>query len=252
VTLDFEQLQLAEPYDGSDTIAMGDGSGLQIDNIGSLSLQTPTYTLHLSQVLHCPTAIAKLLSINQFCEDNNWFFILTDSHYFTKDKQTGLTLLEGKSDGGLYPIHTTTTALNKARIHKAMLGIKAYTSVWHSRLGHPSFTVVHAVLIQHSLPVLGSLHNKEFCEPCQLGKSKQLPFPLSSRISLAPLWLIHTDVWSSPVPSLEGYKYYVIFIYDFSRFSWLYPLKTKADVFISFMKFKALVEYLFSSTIKHL
>jgi hypothetical protein len=100
------------------------------------------------------------------------------------------------------------------------------------------------------LHILGSLHNKEFCEPCQLSKSKQLPFPLSPRITSTPLWLIHTDVWSSLVPSLEGYKYYVIFIDDYSRFSWLYPLKTKADVFISFMKFKALMENLFSSTIK--
>jgi hypothetical protein len=74
VTPDFEQLQLAEPYDGSDTITVGDGSSLQIDNIGSLSLQTSTATLHLSQVLHCPAAIAKLLSINQFCKDNNCFF----------------------------------------------------------------------------------------------------------------------------------------------------------------------------------
>jgi hypothetical protein len=45
--------------------------------------------LHLSQVLHCLVAIAKLLSINQFCKDNNCFFILTKSHYFIKDKQTG-------------------------------------------------------------------------------------------------------------------------------------------------------------------
>jgi copper homeostasis protein CutC len=89
VTPDFEQLQLAKLYDGYDTITVSDGSGLQIDNIGSLSLQTSTAMLHLSQVLHCLVAIAKLLSINQFCKDNNCFFILTKSHYFIKDKQTG-------------------------------------------------------------------------------------------------------------------------------------------------------------------
>jgi len=87
---------------------VGDGLGLQIDNIGSLSFQTPTSTLHLSQVLHCPAAIAKLYPSISFVKIiTAFFFILADSHYFIKDKQTGLTLLEGKSDGGLYPISST-------------------------------------------------------------------------------------------------------------------------------------------------
>jgi len=67
-----------------------------------------------------------------------------------------------------------------------------------------------------------------------------------------PLQLIHTDVWSSPVMSLNGFRYYVIFIDDFSRFSWLYPLHHKSDVFISFVKFKALVETQLSCHLKQL
>jgi hypothetical protein len=108
VTPAFEQLQLAEPYDRSDTITVGDGSSLQIDNIGSLSLQTPTATLHLSQVLRI--VLLPLLNFYpsiSFVKIITAFFILTDSHYFIEDKQTGLTLLEGKSDGGLYPISST-------------------------------------------------------------------------------------------------------------------------------------------------
>jgi transposase InsO family protein len=52
--------------------------------------------------------------------------------------------------------------------------------------------------------------------------------------------------------SSSGFRYYVIFINDFSRYSWLYPLQDKSDVFISFKKFKALVENQFSSHIKNL
>ena len=50
--------------------------------------------------------------------------------------------------------------------------------------------------------------------------------------------------------SLGGCRYYVVFIDDFSRFSWVYPRVQNLDVFISFVKFKELVENQFCSRIK--
>lgn len=45
-------------------------------------------------------------------------------------------------------------------------------------------------------------------------------------------------------------KRYVIFIDDFSRFTWLYPIKLKNEVFHIFKKFKALMENVFSCKIQ--
>jgi transposase InsO family protein len=59
-------------------------------------------------------------------------------------------------------------------------------------------------------------------------------------------------VWTSPIPSLSGCKYYVLFVDDYSRFAWLYPLLNKSDVYQCFVKFTLLVENLFSSKIKQL
>jgi transposase InsO family protein len=42
--------------------------------------------------------------------------------------------------------------------------------------------------------------------------------------------------------SLNGSKYFLLFIDDFSRYCWVYFLKSKADVFAEFIKFKAAVE----------
>jgi hypothetical protein len=42
----------------------------------------------MRRIFLCPQAIANLLSINQFCKDNDCFFILTGSHFFIKDNQT--------------------------------------------------------------------------------------------------------------------------------------------------------------------
>ena len=50
--------------------------------------------------------------------------------------------------------------------------------------------------------------------------------------------------------SLYGYVYYVSFIDDFSRETWIYFLKGKNEVFSKFKEFKALVENLFEKKIK--
>jgi hypothetical protein len=250
ITANLENLSLQQPYSGSDDVAVGNGTGLSIQNTGSMSFHTPKSSFHLSKVLHCPQAYANLLSINQFCCDNDCFFLLNGSHYFVKDNRTGITLLEGRSEGGLYPLHLQSFLVNKQHALTAFLGVKTSAVVWHSRLGHASQPVISHLVKQFSLPVSGVKHLDGVCEPCQLGKSKQLPFQPSSRVSLCPLDLIHSDVWSCSTKSLGGCLYYVLFIDDFSRFTWLYPIHNKSDVFRVFVQFKSLVENQFSSSIK--
>jgi transposase InsO family protein len=52
------------------------------------------------------------------------------------------------------------------------------------------------------------------------------------------------------VPSLGNFLYYVTFIDDFSRKTWIYFLKAKDEVFNKFQEFKALVENLSGRKIK--
>jgi transposase InsO family protein len=42
--------------------------------------------------------------------------------------------------------------------------------------------------------------------------------------------------------SLNGSKYFLLFVDDYSRYCWVYFLKSKSDVFAKFVKFKAVVE----------
>jgi hypothetical protein len=55
-----------------------------------------------------------------------------------------------------------------------------------------------------------------------------------------------------PVKSLGVSSYYVIFIYDYSRKTWLYLLKTKDEVFSKFQEFKAEIENITNKKIKML
>jgi transposase InsO family protein len=63
--------------------------------------------------------------------------------------------------------------------------------------------------------------------------------------------LIHSNV-CGPMPSisLSGYVYYVSFIDDFSRKTWVYSLKSKDEVLKKFKEFKVLLENLFEREIK--
>ena len=65
-----------------------------------------------------------------------------------------------------------------------------------------------------------------------------------------PLELVHSDVWGPARTSSGGYKYYVSFVDDYSRFCWIYLLKHKSDVEEVFYAFQAHVERLLNAKIK--
>jgi transposase InsO family protein len=256
ITADTSNINNPQPFDGTETVGVGNGAGLYVKGIGSSFVHCkPSNSFNPSQfllkdILHCPNASANLLSINKFCIDNNCWFALTGSNFFVKDNLTGAVLLQGPSENGLYPIPLHHTSLNKWKGFTAYLGVKTTDTVWHQRLGHPSLSILQHLLKNQHLPLTGSVDKTKICPSCQLGKSKQQPFFESTRVSTGPLDLIHSDVWTSPVTSLSGYKYYVIFIDDYSRFCWLYPILNKSDVYQCFVKFKLFAENILSTKIK--
>jgi len=68
-------------------------------------------------------------------------------------------------------------------------------------------------------------------------------FPSCGKRAKHILELVHSDVFGPlKVPSLGKFVYYVSFIDDFSRNTWIYFLKKKSEVFDRFKEFKALVE----------
>jgi hypothetical protein len=247
-TNQLENLQIQQPFQQKDEVAVGNGTGIQIENTGSTLFHSPHSSFKMSNILHSPQASTNLLSIQKFCKDNFCYFILTLSHYFVKDLLTHAMLLEGRSENGLYPLKLGRNLRKENKTFTAFLGIRTTSLMWHFRLGHHSLEIVNRVVKEQSLPVSSYNFNKTASyASCQLGKSKRQPFHASNHVSLQPLELIHSDIWTSPVQSVCGFKYYVVFIDDWSRFTWMYPLYRKSKVFENFIKFKLLVENQFST-----
>ena len=83
------------------------------------------------------------------------------------------------------------------------------------------------------------------------GKKNRVKFHSGATREKEILELIHSDVFGPiPVPSLLGSLYYVTFIDDFSRNTWLYFLKNKSKFISKFKEFKALVENQIGKKIK--
>jgi hypothetical protein len=73
------------------------------------------------------------------------------------------------------------------------------------------------------------------CKGCAQGKNVKSPFPSSDNKAKRFLDIVHLDVWGPmKTTSLSGYVYYVSFIDDFSRKTWIYFLKIEGEVFSKF------------------
>ena len=84
----------------------------------------------------------------------------------------------------------------------------------------------------------------EFCEHYVYGKHKRVKFLRAGKEKNSKkLDLVHTDVWGpAQVSSLGDSNYYVNFIDDATRRTWVYYIKKKSDVLNTFKKWKDLVE----------
>lgn len=117
---------------------------------------------------------------------------------------------------------------------------------------HPSSSIVRHVIQENNLPFYSMLNKTLVCDACQQGKIHQLPYPSSNKSSSFPLEIMHSNVWGHAPVSTSGYKYYVSFVDDYSKFTWIYLMKNKSEVFSIFMHFQSHVERLLNRKIVYM
>ena len=77
-----------------------------------------------------------------------------------------------------------------------------------------------------------------------------MPFNNSEFISNSIFELIHSDVWGPSPASIGGSRYFVVFIDDYSRYSWIFPMKSRSEILPIYSNFTKMVENQFSKRIK--
>nr|GEZ36669.1 retrovirus-related Pol polyprotein from transposon TNT 1-94 [Tanacetum cinerariifolium] len=177
-----------------------------------------------------------LFFVGQFCDSD--LEVAFRQHTCFIRNLDGVDLLTGSRGNNLYTLSlgdmmasSPICLLSKASKNKSCL--------WHRRLSHLNFGAINH-LARQGLPKL-KFENDHLCSACAMGKSKKKSHkPKSEETNQEKLYLMHLDLCGPMrVESLNGKKYILIIVDDYSRFTWVKCLRSKdeaPDFIIKFLK----------------
>ncbi|KAJ9538525.1 hypothetical protein OSB04_031258 [Centaurea solstitialis] len=208
-----------------------------------------TDLIQLPEVLHVPGLAIGLVSLTQLQEMG----LLISFDFFgcaIQDPKTKQILGKGRRVGRTLEVIYLRLPLSSSHTNLAApISTTSSFDLWHARLGHLSSARIK--LLANS-GVLGNVTSNEVsCLSCKLGKHHALPFELNDYTSVSAFDLIHSDVWGpAPHPSMGGHRYFVIFIDDHTRFTWIYLMKHRSELPQLYINFARMIQTQFSKPIK--
>ena len=181
---------------------------------------SPIPNLSLSSVLYVPKFPINLLSIYQLTNSHNCSVTFYPTHYVFQDLCTKKTIGSGQVINGVYHLDSSPP------LASAAFSSSNSTFQWHYRLGHPPIQLLQ------QLGLSPTSESRLECQACELGKHHRSSFsPRINKRSLHPFDLVHSDVWGPcRLPNVLGFRYFLSFVDDFSRVTWLYLLKERLEV----------------------
>ncbi|KAJ9552406.1 LOW QUALITY PROTEIN: hypothetical protein OSB04_016451 [Centaurea solstitialis] len=237
-------LDATSPYSGAEQVTIGNGTALNISHVGHCSISP---SIKLLNVLVVPELTKNLLSISQLTSDLPVDITFSDHFFVIQKWDTKEILAKGRCNQGLYVLERSQPEFIYALYSRKLKG--SFT-LWHSRLGHVSFDTIKLLNNLGHLSVTSLLPTPGFCSSCQLAKSKRLSFDNNDKRAPHVLDLVHCDLWGPAPTQSMGYNYYAVFVDDYSRFTWMFPLRAKSEFFNVFLQFQTFVENQFTCKIK--
>ena len=202
----------------------------------------------LAQVLHMPSANARLISMGEF---------LT-SGYSIRGNKSGLQLYNSVASLWFGPDfedlrHVTYGIRSIPTIRSNYIASmsKVDYDIMHRRFRHPSKAVLqHAQKHTQHFPEIHFPTEDCICPGCAFGKMSNQAFSENPRCAVKAFELMHSDLKSFPVPSYRKYKYIITFYDDFTSHAWTMPLRSKAAVIMVAKDFLELVRVQYNAQVK--
>ena len=213
-------------------VHLADNHPCKVAGIGSISLKNHDgLTRVLIDVRYIPKLEKNLISLGTL-ESKGFTIILHNG--ILKVVSRALVVMKGIRRNNLYLYQGSTVVGTAAAVSEADK-VAEMSRLWHMRLGHAGEKSLQTLAMQGLLK--GAKTCKlDFCNQCVLGKQKRVKFDTVIHNTSGILDYIHTDVWGqTKTASLGGKHYFVTFVDDFSRRVWVYTLKSKDEVFETFL-----------------
>ncbi|KAK1649003.1 hypothetical protein QYE76_066808 [Lolium multiflorum] len=126
--------------------------------------------------------------------------------------------------------------------------------LWHRRLCHVNMKNLKQLLKgEHIVGLTGiSFEKDRVCSACVAGKQLKKRHPIKSIVTTSrPLELLHLDLFGpSHYDTLGGSKYGLVIVDDYSRYSWVFLLKSKDETYREFIIFAKKAQRMYESEIK--
>ena len=227
--------KMYEPFYEDHVVFTANGHSIKALGKGMIEIEASvngsSSRLDLADVWYVPEIQKNLFSVLS-AQDKN-----ADSEFISKMdkcylKIRGAVVLTGQrtKNGGLFQLNIRNVVPCKNEVNT--IESKNVLQLWHERFGHQTKRFVKDIL-EREMNIKVPLDN-DICEGCVYGKAHILKFGLRERAS-EPGERIHSDVCGPFEPSNTGYKYFVQFKDDFSRFRYVYFMKNKSEV-VNYLK----------------
>jgi len=210
----------------SKSVKLPNGQFASVTHIGTVKISA---SLTLTNVLCVPSFSFNLISASQLTKFSSYCLIFLADFCFIQHLWTWKMIGVGRECGGLFHlIIKPVLPSSLISIPAQSLSVKSVSSdVWHYRLGHLSDSRIQ-ILSQYDPSI--SVNSNKCCTICPLAKQHRLPFPVSTSSSNKIFDLIHCDIWGPfSANSLNGVKYFLTIVDDFSRFTWIHLMVTKSQ-----------------------
>nr|GFB25519.1 retrovirus-related Pol polyprotein from transposon TNT 1-94 [Tanacetum cinerariifolium] len=194
----------------------------------------------ISQVYYVDGLGHNPFSVGQFCDSD--LEVAFCQHTCFIRNSDGVDLLTGSWGNNLYTLslQDMMTSLTICLLSKAS---KTKSWLWHRRLSHLNFGAINYLARQGLVRGLPKLNFKKdhLCSACAMGKStKKTHKPKSDDTNQEKFYLLYMDPCGPMrVESINGKKYILVIVDDYSRFTWVKFLRSKdetPDFIIKFLK----------------
>ena len=210
------------------TLNLGNGSSIQVLGIGKVELGNGVQI----DAKYVPSLKFNLLSIRALTSQGLQVVFSEDQTCSIYDSDSLIQTIK-IDENNLYSFHSIQSNSNLD------------FTIWHRRLGHLNSKDVRRLV---KIPST----SKQLCEPCVLSKHLSTPFHSSSYHSKNVLECIHMDLVGELPQSKEGFKYVFVLVDDYSRYAYIYLLKSKDQAFDFYVRYVTEVENLHDRRVKRI